>query len=58
MAMGLGYLRLPPDQFWSMTAKELEAAITGLSGGDVARPLMRSGLEELLLQFPDEVRNG
>ena len=32
MAAGLGLLRLPPAHFWSMTPKELEAALRGLLG--------------------------
>lgn len=57
MQLGLGLLGLSPTQFWAMTPKELEAAISGLSGGDAGEPLSRSTLNDLLLQFPDEVKN-
>ena len=32
MAAGLGLLRLRPADFWSMTPRELEAALRGLLG--------------------------
>jgi len=58
MEMGLGYLRLPPAQFWAMTPKELETAMSCLSGDEATRPLTRVHMDDLLLQFPDEVKNG
>jgi uncharacterized phage protein (TIGR02216 family) len=54
MAAGLGLLRLRPADFWSMTPKELEAALHGLLGpahGDA--PLSRSTLAHLMTRFPD-----
>ncbi len=54
MAAGLGLLRLPPAQFWSMTPKELEAALRGLLGpthADAALP--RSALTQMMSRFPD-----
>ena len=54
MKVGFGLLRLPPDQFWSMTLRELEAAVAGLFGDEVqAEPLARADLEELMQRFPD-----
>lgn len=54
MRVGLGRLRLAPDQFWSMTPRELSAAIEGLPG---MRPrvgtMSRDRLAELTRQFPD-----
>ncbi|MGX7741948.1 rcc01693 family protein [Rhodopseudomonas parapalustris] len=53
MQFGLGVLRLPPDQFWRMTPRELAAAIAGLRGGATA-PLGRAALDELMRRYPDE----
>ncbi len=58
MGLGLGLLRLPSAQFWAMTPKELEAAVAGITGSDVFPALSRSGMNELIQQFPDEVTNG
>ena len=52
MQLGLGVLRLPPDQFWRMTPRELAAAITGLRGGTTP-PLGRAALDELMRRYPD-----
>jgi uncharacterized phage protein (TIGR02216 family) len=52
MAAGLGLLRLSPQQFWSMTPRELSAALRGL--GVVSRsPLRRNELAGLMARFPD-----
>jgi uncharacterized phage protein (TIGR02216 family) len=47
MRAGLGQLRLPPEQFWRMTLKELAAAL--------ARPPRADGkmLRELMNRYPD-----
>lgn len=58
MELGLGYLRLSPTRFWAMTPKELHAATTGISGGNECSPLTRSGINQLINEFPDEVKNG
>ncbi len=52
MRFGLGVLRLAPDEFWSMTPRELHAAAEGLFGPS-ARPLLRETLDDLLRRFPD-----
>lgn len=52
MATGLGTLRLSPAVFWSMTLRELSAAIHGLLG-PVTPTLNRSALTSLMSQFPD-----
>ncbi|NGP18694.1 rcc01693 family protein [Devosia aurantiaca] len=52
MGFGLGVLRLPPDQFWRMTPRELACA-WGAVMGERAGPLDRPGLEELMERFPD-----
>ena len=50
MRLGLGQLRLPPDQFWALTPAEL-ALMAGLDG---ARVMDRSGLAELMAMYPDK----
>lgn len=52
MGFGLGVLRLPPDQFWRMTPRELASA-WGAVMGERAGPLDRPGLEQLMERFPD-----
>jgi uncharacterized phage protein (TIGR02216 family) len=51
LRLGLGQLRLRPDQFWSLTPVEL-LLLLGVEGGGEA-PLGRARLEELVRQFPD-----
>jgi uncharacterized phage protein (TIGR02216 family) len=53
LAFGLGVLRLPPEQFWRMTPRELAAALRGLYG-EPAAPLDRAAFDELRARFPDE----
>jgi uncharacterized phage protein (TIGR02216 family) len=54
MAAGLGLLRLPPAHFWSMTPRELEAALRGQLGSPADdAPLPRFALADLMLRFPD-----
>lgn len=50
MQLGLGQLRLLPDQFWALTPAEL-AHMAGLSN---ARALDRAGLTELMAIYPDK----
>jgi uncharacterized phage protein (TIGR02216 family) len=53
MAFGLGALRLAPDDFWSMTPRELAAAVEGLRG--LASPDCADlDLAALMRAFPDE----
>ena len=54
MAAGLGLLCLRPADFWSMTPKELDAALRGFLGpflGD--EPLSRVTLAHLMRRYPD-----
>lgn len=53
MAFGFGILRLAPDAFWSMTPRELAAAIRARrgQGGGVAPD--RPSLDALMRAFPD-----
>jgi uncharacterized phage protein (TIGR02216 family) len=54
MAAGLGLLRLAPAAFWSMTPRELSAALRGLLGAATPdTPLPRSALAQLMARFPD-----
>jgi uncharacterized phage protein (TIGR02216 family) len=54
MAAGLGLLRLPPAHFWSMTPKELAAALQALLGpARLDVPLSRRALTDLVARFPD-----
>ena len=54
MAAGLGLLRLAPRDFWSMTPKELEAALRGLLGPvQMDTPLPRTMLADLMKRYPD-----
>ena len=53
LAIGLGVLRLPPEQFWRMTPREFAAALRGLYGEPQA-PLDRAALEALAARYPDK----
>jgi uncharacterized phage protein (TIGR02216 family) len=55
LAIGLGVLRLPPEQFWRMTPREFAAALRGLHG-EPAGPLDRVSFEALARRFPDVTR--
>ena len=57
MAAGLGLLRLSPAAFWSMTPRELAAALRGLLGpANTDAPLPRAALAQLMSRFPDRRR--
>ncbi len=53
MHVGLGMLKLPPRAFWSMTPRELHAAV---SLADPEKPLSRSRLAHLMSAFPDQTQ--
>ena len=54
MRLGLGTLRLPPDQFWSMTPHELSLALEGAGLKPVGGLGMDRGtLERLMVAHPD-----
>jgi len=55
LAIGLGVLRLSPEQFWRMTPREFAAALRGLYG-DHATPLDRATLDAVAARFPDRSR--
>ncbi|WP_281431762.1 MULTISPECIES: rcc01693 family protein [unclassified Methylocystis] len=52
MAFGLGVLRLPSRDFWSMTPRELFCAAEGVYGVAPGAP-SRAVLEDMMRQFPD-----
>jgi uncharacterized phage protein (TIGR02216 family) len=52
IGFGLGVLKLPPEQFWRMTPRELAAAIRAVTGGHES--LTRTAFDELLKRFPDD----
>ncbi|MEZ5900699.1 MAG: phage tail assembly chaperone [Hyphomicrobiaceae bacterium] len=55
MALGLGVLGLPPDTFWTMTPRELDAMLRGRFGDGASRQaLSRHELANLMQQFPDD----
>ena len=51
IGFGLGVLRLPPEQFWRMTPRELAYAIEAVSGRSA--PLDRAALAQLMKRYPD-----
>jgi uncharacterized phage protein (TIGR02216 family) len=53
MAAGLGLLRLSPGSFWSMTPRELAAALRALLGPTPDAPPPRAALAQLMARFPD-----
>ncbi len=58
MAAGLGVLRLSPAQFWSMTPRELAAAIGVILGPSRnAEPPSRHEFGSLLSRFPDRIQH-
>ena len=56
MAAGLGILGLAPAMFWSMTLKELDAALRGRLGcSALDGPPDSDALAALMQRFPDQV---
>jgi len=55
MAFGFGVLRLAPEQFWTMTPRELQAAYSAInkSAGSLQAP-SRADFNRLMAEFPDE----
>lgn len=52
MKFGFGVLRLSPVEFWSMTIRELEAAMQAHFGSPSAT-VSREWLEKAMVQNPD-----
>ncbi len=53
MAAGLGLLRLAPVTFWSLTPRELSAALRAVLGRAGGEPIRRGDLSRLMNRFPD-----
>lgn len=53
MAVGFGLLRLSPATFWSMTPRELGAALGAMTGGVRPAPPSRADLARLMQSYPD-----
>ncbi|MEK4035647.1 rcc01693 family protein [Methylocystis sp. IM3] len=53
MAFGLGVLRLGPQEFWSMTPREVFHAAEGVYGRGTAA-MTRAALDALMKDFPDQ----
>jgi uncharacterized phage protein (TIGR02216 family) len=54
MEAGLGSLRLPPQMFWAMTPRELDAALRGAFGPPrQAGAMSRAELSALMDFYPD-----
>ena len=53
MAAAFGLLRLSPRDFWSMTPREMERALSVLSGRSAGAP-GRAALSALMLLYPDK----
>ena len=56
MAAGLGTLRLAPRDFWTMTPRELDAALRGAFGQSAMDPISRKELSALMGKYPDKDR--
>jgi uncharacterized phage protein (TIGR02216 family) len=60
MAFGLGVLRLSSREFWALTPREFEAAVSGLSGqvvGVTAPAPSMADFSALMAAFPDHDRS-
>lgn len=55
MQFGFGILKLPSQQFWAMTPRELQAAFAAQQAGrGSTAPLDRSRFEDLVRHYPDD----
>ncbi|MCB1442171.1 MAG: phage tail assembly chaperone [Methyloceanibacter sp.] len=46
-------MRLSPKDFWAMTPRELDAALSGAFGHRAGQPLSRADLAALMQAYPD-----
>lgn len=53
IGFGIGVLRLPPEQFWRMTPRELAYAVAAVRGPN-REPMNRTALDHLMRRFPDK----
>ena len=59
MGLGLGVLRMPPIQFWTMTPRELAAATKVVFGDPIAHaPFGRDDFAALMARYPDQADKG
>ena len=55
MELGLGVLGMMPGAFWSLTPRELQAALAGKFGSaGETEVFTRRDLDTLMQRFPDE----
>ncbi len=56
MRLGLGVLRLPPDDFWAMTPVEFRRALegAGVLPTDCSMPMDGQRLTQLMAAYPDQ----
>lgn len=57
MAAGLGLLRLSPKEFWAMTLREFDRAMSVFAPDSAGAPA-RGELAELMRAFPDVIPRG
>lgn len=57
IGFGLGVLRLPPEQFWRMTPRELAYAVAAMRGLG-HEPMDRAAFDDLMQKFPDKRHGG
>ncbi len=58
MELGLGALGLAPHVFWSLTPRELQAALIGRFGNFAeGENITRRDLHALMQRFPDKERD-
>ncbi len=57
MSTAFGLLRLSPRDFWAMTPRELERAMSVLGAGSAGAPARRD-LVEMMRRFPDSNGGG
>jgi len=56
MELGLGWLRFPPDVFWSMTLRELMASVDGyMESHNLGHPGRRARMYDELMELADSV---
>ncbi|GAA4109204.1 putative phage protein (TIGR02216 family) [Aminobacter aganoensis] len=56
MATGFGLLRLSPKDFWAMTPRELERAMSTIATARTGAP-GKAQLIELMNRFPDQTES-
>ncbi|MEM7775755.1 MAG: phage tail assembly chaperone [Pseudomonadota bacterium] len=57
MSLGFGVLKLSPSAFWSMTPRELFAALRPPGSSAQSEPPTRAALREMMATHPDTPPN-